>query len=57
MRVIECNYCGELLQAGNDEDLVGTVRSHIEEQHADAQADEGEIRTHVEQNAYTATDA
>jgi hypothetical protein len=54
---MECNYCGELLQAGNDDDLVGVVRRHMEEQHADAQVDDGEIRTNVEQNAYSASDA
>ena len=57
MRVIECNYCGELLQAGNDEDLVGAIRQHLSRQHADAEFDEGEVRSQVEQNAYTATDA
>jgi hypothetical protein len=57
LRVIECNYCGELLQAGNDDDLVGAIRGHMQEQHPDAQVDEGEIRSSVEQNAYSATDA
>lgn len=57
MRVIECNFCGEVLSAANDADLSGVVRRHMEEQHPDADVDEGEIREMVGRNAYSATDS
>jgi predicted small metal-binding protein len=57
MKVIECNFCGELLQGGNDEELVGVAMGHMSEQHADAQVDEDQVRGMVERDAYEATDA
>ncbi len=57
MRVIECNFCGEVLSAANDEDLNGVVRRHMDEQHADADVDEGQIREMVGRGAYSATDS
>ena len=57
MRVIECNFCGEVLSAGNDDDLVAAVRRHMEAQHSDAGVDEQRVREMVDRNAYDATDS
>ncbi len=57
MRVIECNLCGEVLQAANDDDLVGAAMGHFNERHADAGMDEPRMRDMVERDAYDATDS
>ena len=57
MRVIECNFCGETLSAANDEDLVGVVSRHLDDQHGDADVDEGALREMVGRDAYDATDS
>lgn len=57
MRVIECNFCGELIQAANDDDLQGAARRHMDEQHSDAQVDDDRVRAMVERDAYDATDS
>ena len=40
MRVIECNECGEPLQAANDAELVQVVSAHMQSEH-DIEADDG----------------
>ena len=57
MRVIECNFCGEVLSAANDEDLAGVVARHMEAQHSEAGVDEGQVRDMVAGGAYDATDS
>jgi predicted small metal-binding protein len=57
MRVIECNLCGQVLQADNDDELVDVVAQHMSSEHADAQIGEDQVRGMVERDAYTATDA
>ena len=57
MRVIECNFCGELLSAANDDGLAGVVRRHMEAQHSEADFDEGQVREMVASGAYDATDS
>ena len=57
MRVIECNFCGEVVSAANDEELAQEVRRHMDDQHADAPVDEQRVRDMVERSAYTATDS
>jgi predicted small metal-binding protein len=57
MRVIECNFCGHLLQAGNDEELVQVATRHMATEHPEAQVEEEQVRGMVERDAYTATDA
>ena len=42
MRVIECNECGETLQAANDAELVGVVGAHMQGEH-DEEIDEEEL--------------
>jgi predicted small metal-binding protein len=56
MRVIECNECGETLQAANDEELVRVLGAHLESEH-DVDADEEELQELVEGEAYDATDS
>jgi predicted small metal-binding protein len=56
MRVLDCD-CGQTLQAGNDDDLVATVRNHIEEAHADAPLNEEQARQLVADRAYEAADS
>ena len=57
MRVIECNFCGEVLSAANDDDLAQVVRRHMDDQHADAAIDEQKAREMVGRSAYSATDS
>lgn len=57
MRVIECNLCGQVIQADDDAGLNGAMAKHMAEQHADADMDEGQVRDMVEREAYDATDA
>ena len=57
MRVIECNLCGELLQAGNEDDLVRVTAAHMQEAHAEAEVGEDQVREMVERDGYTATDS
>ena len=57
MRVIECNFCGEVVSAANDEDLAHAVRRHMDDQHAEAAIDEQRARDMVERSAYSATDS
>jgi predicted small metal-binding protein len=57
MRVIECNFCGEIVSAANDEDLVAALGRHVESQHTEADMDEGQLRDMVANGAYDATDS
>jgi hypothetical protein len=57
MRVIECNLCGEVVQADDDEALRTELAAHIADQHADAGIDEEKVAGTVERNAYDAMDA
>ncbi len=56
MRVIDCD-CGAIVQAANDEELVGRVRAHVEEEHPDMSLDDAGAKKLVAERAYTATDA
>lgn len=57
MRVIECNLCGEVVQAGDDEELRREVAAHVADQHPDAGLDDDRVRELVERSAYDAMDA
>jgi predicted small metal-binding protein len=56
MRVIECNECGETLQAANDEELVRVLGDHLSSEHG-MQVDEDDLTELVEAEAYEATDS
>ena len=56
MRVIECNECGDTLQAANDEELVRVLGLHLEQEH-DMEVDEEDVTELVEAEAYEATDS
>ena len=56
MRVIDCE-CGAIVQAANDEELVGQVREHVAQEHPDMSLDEEDAKRLVSERAYTATDA
>lgn len=57
MRVIECNLCGEVVQADDDDALREAVAAHVAAQHADAGIGDEQVREMVERDAYDATDA
>ena len=57
MRVEECNICGELISASDDEELVVEVRRHMDDQHGDLGIDDERVRALVDEGAYDATDA
>jgi predicted small metal-binding protein len=56
MRVIECDECGETIQAANDEELARNLRAHLEEEH-DIEVDDEDLNELVEAEAYEATDS
>jgi predicted small metal-binding protein len=56
MQVIECNECGETLQAAENEELVRILGSHLKSEH-DIEADEEELTELVESEAYEAMDS
>jgi len=56
MRVMECNECGETLQAASDEELVRVLTAHLHSEH-DVEADEEELSELVETEAYEAMDS
>ena len=57
MRVVECLYCDELIQAADDEDLVRRLNEHVSSEHSGTSMDEDEARRHVSDRAYSATDS
>ena len=56
MRVIECDECGETLQAANDEELVRVLGAHLASEH-DMEVDEEDLTELVEAEAYEAMDS
>jgi hypothetical protein len=57
MRVIECNFCGEVLSAANDGELRTCVARHMSEHHSDEEFDDEALAELVERKAYTAMDS
>ena len=56
MRVIECDECGETLQAANDDELVRVLGRHLEQEH-DMEVDQEDLTELVEAEAYEAMDS
>jgi predicted small metal-binding protein len=56
MRVIECDECGETIQAANDEELVRNLGAHLASEH-DMEEDPEELTELVEAEAYEAMDS
>ena len=56
MRVIECNECGEPIQAADDDELVRNLGAHMAAEH-DEEIDEDELVEVVEADAYEALDS
>jgi hypothetical protein len=56
MRVIECDECGETLQAANDEELARVLGRHLTDEHG-MEVDEEELTELVEAEAYEAMDS
>ena len=56
MRVIECNECGETLQAASDEELVRALDAHLRGEH-DLEVDGDDLNELVEGEAYEAMDS
>jgi predicted small metal-binding protein len=56
MQVIECNECGETLQAAENEELVRILAGHLKAEH-DIDSDEEELTELVESEAYPAMDS
>lgn len=55
MRVIDCDECGETVQAADDGELVAELRAHYDREHADL--DEADARDLVDREAYDAMDS
>ena len=56
MQVIECNECGETLQAAENEELARILGAHLASEH-DIEMDEEELTELVESEAYEAMDS
>jgi predicted small metal-binding protein len=56
MQVIECNECGETLQAAHNEELTRILGAHLAEEHG-IESDEDELAELVESDAYEAMDS
>ena len=56
MRVIECDECGETLQAADDRELERILASHLQAEH-DLEVDEDEVSELVASEAYDAMDS
>ena len=56
MQVIECNECGETLQAAEREELVRILGRHLDIEHG-IEPDEEELTELVEAEAYEAMDS
>jgi predicted small metal-binding protein len=56
MRVIECDECGEPLQAANDKELARVLGAHLKSEH-DMDVDDDDLNELVEGEAYEATDS
>ena len=56
MQVIECNECGETLQAADNEELARILGAHLAEEH-DIESEEEELTELVESEAYEAMDS
>jgi hypothetical protein len=57
VRVIECDHCGDLVSAANDEELAAALRRHVSQEHPDAGLDDGGARELVSARAYDASDS
>jgi predicted small metal-binding protein len=56
MRTIECNTCGELITANDDEELLGRLKDHLAEEH-DESVDDDELQQTIDRDAYDAVDS
>ena len=56
MQVIECNECGETLQAAENEELARILGGHLASEH-DIEMDEEDLTELVESDAYEAMDS
>jgi predicted small metal-binding protein len=56
MRVIECDECGETIQAANDAELVRNLGAHLASEHG-MEVDDEELTELVEAEAYEAMDS
>jgi hypothetical protein len=56
VQVIECNECGETLQAAGNEELTRILAGHLAEEHQ-IEGDEEELGELVESEAYEAMDS
>jgi hypothetical protein len=57
VRVIECDYCGDLVSAANDEELAGRLRGHLRQEHPEQELEDGRARKLVSERAYDASDS
>jgi predicted small metal-binding protein len=56
MQVIECNECGETLQAAENDELTRILGAHLETEH-NLEVDDEELTELVETEAYEAMDS
>jgi predicted small metal-binding protein len=56
MRVIECDTCGEMISAADDDELAGRLKDHMESEH-DEEVSEDDAHQTVDKDAYDAMDS
>ena len=57
MRVIDCDRCGETIQAANDQELASRLGRHMVSEHPEVEWDDERAAELVESQAYDATDS
>ena len=57
MRVIDCNECGDTIQAANDDELAKALSAHMKAEHPDSEWDGEQAAEVVAEQAYSATDS
>jgi predicted small metal-binding protein len=51
VRAVDC-WCGFLVQGENDEELVRGLREHVDNEHADEQRSDEDVRSRVSERGY-----
>jgi predicted small metal-binding protein len=57
VRVIDCNECGDTIQAANDEELARAMSAHMRAEHPGVEWDDDQATELVSAQAYSATDS
>jgi predicted small metal-binding protein len=51
VRAVDC-WCGQVVHGEDDEELVGRLRGHVDEEHAGEQRTDDDVRGRITERAY-----